>query len=137
MPKLMGVNVLGAVLAALAMFIIGFVWYGVLFQDIWMAARGYSGADLAEPNPAWMAAGFVLELIAAFGIGWLMKRNGVSRLGPAVAFAVPLSLLIAAPMVSYEFVYGLYHSASGWIVDVTHIIATFAAAAAVLSFFDN
>lgn len=137
MPKLLGVNILGAALAAIAMFFIGFLWYGVLFQDIWLAARGYTAEDMAAANPAWMAGGFVIELFAAFGIGWLMSRHNISQLGTAVMFAIPLSLLIAVPMVSYEFVYGLQHSVPGWIVDTTHVIATFVVGAAVLSFFSD
>lgn len=136
MPRVMGVNMLGALLAALAMFFIGFVWYGLLFTDMWMAARGYDASQLEGQDPAWMAGGFVLEFLAAFGIGWLMKRVGVSTLGAAAAFGLTLSLLIAAPMVSYEYVYGAFHHTGGWLVDVSHVLATFVAAAAVLSFFD-
>lgn len=137
MPKFLGVSVLGAVLAAIAMFFIGFLWYGVLFQDIWMAARGYTAEDMTAANPAWMAGGFLIELVSALGIGWLMSRGNISKLGSAVMFAIPLSLLIAVPMVSYEFVYGLQHSIPGWIVDTTHVVATFTVGAAVLSFFSD
>ena len=40
MPKITGVNVLGVLLAAVAMFFIGFIWYGLLFTEPWMAANG-------------------------------------------------------------------------------------------------
>ena len=40
MPKIAGVNVLGVLLAAVAMFFIGFIWYGLLFTEPWMAANG-------------------------------------------------------------------------------------------------
>lgn len=136
MPRVMGVNMLGVLLAALAMWMIGFVWYGVAFSDAWMASRGYVDADFEGSHPAWMAGGFVLELVAALGIGWLMKRLGVSTLGAAVGFGLTLALLIALPMISYEVVYSAEHSLNGWLIDASHVIATFVAGAAVLSFFD-
>lgn len=136
MPRLYDVNLLGVLLAAVAMFFVGFIWYGLLFSDIWMAGRGYVEADLEGANPAWMGAGFLIELVTAFGIGWLMKRQNITRLPTALAFALPLALLIAVPVTSYEFVYGAYHSIAAWLVDCSHRLVTLLVGAAVLSLFD-
>lgn len=136
MPRLLGVNVLGGFLAAIAMFMVGFVWYGLAFSQIWMDARGFELAQFEGQSPAWLAGGFLIEIVAAFGIGWLMKRLGISTFGAAVGFAVTLALLIGVPLMSYEFVYGAFHSVAGWLVDASHILVTIVAGAAVLSFFD-
>ena len=48
MPKLAGVNLLGVLLAALAIYFVGFVWFGLLFQDLWVNANGYTEAQLTE-----------------------------------------------------------------------------------------
>jgi hypothetical protein len=37
MPKL---NLVGIIVASLVFFFIGFLWYGLLFTDAWMAAHG-------------------------------------------------------------------------------------------------
>ena len=136
MPRVSGVNVVGVFVAALAMFFVGFVWYGLLFSDTWMAGRGYVLEDMEGANPAWMAGGFLIELVMAFGIGWLMKRANISRLSTGVGFALPLALLTALPLTSYEFVYGAYHSVGAWLVDVSHRVVVMLVGAAVLSFFD-
>lgn len=42
MPKIFGINALGVLLAAVAMYFMGFIVYGLLATDIWMGARGYT-----------------------------------------------------------------------------------------------
>lgn len=136
MPRIGNVNLLGVLLAAIAMFFVGFVFYGLLFTDIWMSARGYTPEMGEGQNPAWMGAGFLIELILAFGIGWLLKQRGLSGMGECVAFAVMLVLLIGFPLIAYEYVYGFYHSVPGVLVDWGHKLVTFSVGAAILSFFD-
>ena len=155
MPKIAGVNVLGVLLAAVAMFFIGFIWYGVLFQEPWMAANGMffvdpakeyiqwlsadgiqSTATAAGPDPMVMLAGFVLSLVLSFGLGWHMKQKNISTLGAAVMFGLWMSLLIGLPLIAYDTVYTPYGSLMGFFVDGSHTVATIIAACAVLSFFD-
>ncbi|MCI4645207.1 MAG: DUF1761 domain-containing protein [Hyphomonadaceae bacterium] len=136
MPRIAGVNLVGVLLAAVAMFFVGFLWYGLLFSDIWMAGRGYVEADFEGANQAWMAGGLLIELVMAFGLGWLLKRQGISMMSTALAFALPLGLLIAVPLASYEFIYGLQHSVGAWLVDASHRVVTLLVGAAVLSLLD-
>lgn len=155
MPKIAGVNLLGVLLAAVAMFFIGFIWYGVLFQEPWMAANGMFFVDPAKeyiqwlsadgiqstatamgPDPMVMLAGFVLSLVLSFGLGWHMQQKNISKLSTAVLFGLWISLLIGLPLVAYDTVYTPYRSLMGFFVDGSHAIATIIAACAVLSFFD-
>ena len=136
MPRILGVNAVGALLAAVAMFFVGFVFYGALFSDIYMSARGFTEANYEANGQAWMAAGFLIELVAAFGIGWVIKAKGARGLMPCLMAGVMLALLVALPMLSYEFVYGWRHDLPGLFVDWGHALVAFAAGGAVLSFFD-
>ncbi len=155
MPKIAGVNLLGVMLAAIAMFFVGFIWYGVLFTEPWMGANGLFFADESKqvmqwltadglqsiqadagPNPMVMLWGFVLSLVLSFGLGWHMKQKGVAQLGPAILYGLGLSLLIGVPLMAYDTVYTPYGSVLGLFVDGSHTVATFLAACAVLSFFD-
>ena len=155
MPKIAGVNLLGVLLAAVAMFFIGFIWYGVLFQEPWMAANGMFFVDPAKeyiqwlsadgiqstatamgPDPMVMLAGFVLSLVLSFGLGWHMQQKNISKLSTAVLFGLWISLLIGLPLVAYDTVYTPYRSLMGFFVDGSHAIATIIAACAVLSSFD-
>lgn len=155
MPKIAGVNLLGVVLAAVAMFFIGFLWYGVLFQEPWMNANGLFFADEtkqsmqwltadgiqsvasdAGPNPMVMLWGFVLSLVLSFGLGWHMKQKSISKAGTAALFGLWIGLLIGVPLMAYDTVYTPFGSLMGLFVDGSHTVVTFVAASLVLSFFD-
>lgn len=155
MPKIAGVNPLGVFLAAVAMYFVGFIWYGFLFTEPWMAANGLFFADEAKttmqwltadglqslsadagPNPMVMLWGFVLSLVLSFGLGWHMNQKNISKLGTAALFGLWMSLLIGVPLMAYDTVYTPYGSLMGLFVDGSHTVATFVAACVVLSFFD-
>ena len=155
MPKIAGVNLLGVVLAAVAMFFIGFLWYGVLFQEPWMNANGLffvdetkqsmqwltaegiqSVAGDAGPNPMVMLWGFVLSLVLSFGLGWHMNQKNISKAGTAALFGLWIGLLIGVPLMAYDTVYTPFGSFMGLFVDGSHTVVTFVAASVVLSLFD-
>lgn len=136
MPRLMGVNLLGVLLAALAMFFVGFIFYGMLFTDIWMTSRGYTPNMFEGQSGAWMGAGFLIEVVLALALGWVLKAKGVSGLGSSIGVGIAAAILFGFPLLSYEFAYGAHHSVSGLLVDWGHILVGFVAGAAVLSFFD-
>ncbi|MEL6857920.1 MAG: DUF1761 domain-containing protein [Pseudomonadota bacterium] len=155
MPKIAGVNLLGVLLAAVAMFFIGFIWYGLLFVEPWMGANGLFFTDEAKtamqwltadglqtvaadagPNPIVMLWGFVLSLVLSFGLGWHMKQKNISKLNTALLFGLWMSLLIGVPLMAYDTVYTPYGSLMGLFVDGSHTVVTFVAACAVLSLFD-
>ncbi len=136
MPKLAGVNLLGIVLAALAMWIIGFIWYGLLFSNAWMSAHGWTEASFEGQSALWMPAGFLISLILSFGLGWHMKQKQIAKLDTAALFGLWLALLIGVPLMMYAYVYSPSHSWELLLIDGSHTIVTFVAACAVLSFFD-
>ncbi|NIJ18728.1 hypothetical protein FHS95_000397 [Sphingomonas naasensis] len=63
----MQIHWLAILLAALAGFLVGGLWYGPLFGKAWMKARGITPESAAQANmPLIFGATFVLNLIAAF-----------------------------------------------------------------------
>ena len=154
MPKIAGVNPIGVLLAAIAMFLIGFIWYGLAFTEPWMGANGLFFTDEtktmmqwltadglqtvardAGPDPMIMLLGFVLSLVLSFGLGWHMNQKNNSKLSTAVLFGLWMSLLIGVPLMAYDTVYTPYNSLAGLLVDGSHTVATFVVACAVMSFF--
>ena len=152
MPRLAGVNLLGFVLAGIVIWFIGFIFYGLLFSGPWMEGTGLYWANaektvinyltaegvqpMPAPSPYWMAGGFLLSLVIAFGLGWHMRQKGITQLSTAVLFGLWLSLLIGVPLMAYDFIYTPWHSLSGFLVDGAHTVVSFVAACAVLSFFE-
>ena len=136
MPRLSGVNLVGVLLAAIAMWIVGAVWYGLVFSEAWLAASGWTEAMFEDQSPIWMVAGFVLSLVLAFGLGWHMKQKSITKLNTAALFGLWLALLVGVPLMAYGYVYSPGHSLELFMINASHTVVTFVAACAVLSFFD-
>lgn len=138
MPRVAGVNILGGVLAAVAIYFVGFIWFGALFQELWVTANGYTDEQLAENfNPGIVfGGGALIPLVLAFAIGWLLKATHTSGLVPSIVFGAKLALVVAAPILAYGFVYNVYHSTTDLMLDIGHSLVGFMLGAAVLSFFE-
>jgi hypothetical protein len=101
--SMLHVNWGGVAAGTVAAYLAGFVWYGVLFEDRWLAL---SGATTSE-SPLLMAAGFLAVLISVFGLDWVIRRTGSlgwisgARVGLATAFF--FGLTVAAN----DFIYGV------------------------------
>ena len=138
MPRLAGVNLLGGLLAAIAIYFVGALWFGLVFDQIWMDANGYTLEQIeASFSPSiFFGVGFLIPLILAFSLGWLLKLTGTKGLMPCVLFGVKTALFVAAPILAYSFVYDPVHSVADLLLDIGHSLAGFMIGAAVLSFFD-
>ncbi|MEM7663436.1 MAG: DUF1761 domain-containing protein [Pseudomonadota bacterium] len=138
MPRIAGVSLLGGLLAAVAIYAVGALWFGALFQELWVTANGYTDEQLTENFNAGIVfgGGAIIPIILAFAIGWLLKATNTSALVPSVVFAAKLALFIAAPILAYSFVYNVYHSTTDLMLDIGHSLVGFMLGAAVLSFFE-
>jgi hypothetical protein len=87
-------------------------------------------------SPTWMAGGFLIELVLAFGIGWVLKLKGANGLAACVTTALTLAIVISLPTLAYDFVYGAHHNLPGLMVDWGHTLVGIGLAGAILSFFD-
>ncbi|MGB3624384.1 MAG: DUF1761 domain-containing protein [Henriciella sp.] len=153
MPRIANVNLLGVLLAAIVIYFVGFIWYGLLFAEpymngigvffgenmgtvTWMTPEGARTESQMPMETGWMIAGMVLPIVLAFGLGWHMKQKAITSLPSAVLYGLWLSLLIGVPLMAYSLVYTPWHSVPGFLVDASHTVVTIIAGCAVLSFFD-
>ena len=73
------VNWLGALVAAIATFLVGGVWYSpILFARPWMEAMGLSDADLKGGTGKIFGASFVLQLVAAVNLAFFLAGGKAS-----------------------------------------------------------
>ena len=128
-------NYLGVFVAALASFLLGWLWYGVLFRTQWMAAVGKSEEQCKDmkPEPVHMAMTFVCLAIMA-----LMLAGIIGHLGPS-GYSVKNGIISGAA-VWFGFVITTMYVAHGyqgakraltWI-DGGHWLAVLAVQGAVL-----
>lgn len=129
-----GVNTLGVFLAALTIFMTGFVFYAVLFQELWLEAMGISMAEAeAGGEPGWMAAGFLISLAIALGLSMLLAWRNWPGLGGAAACGAAAAILFGAAVEGYDLVYTPEHSWTLFWIDSLHHVVGWTLAAMVLS----
>lgn len=138
MPRIAGVSLVGGILATLVIYAVGALWFGLLFDQMWMDANGYTVEQIEESFsvPIFAGGGFIIPLILAFALGWLIKKTGASGLVSCMIFGAKMALFVAAPILAYGFVYDPVHSVVDLVLDVGHSFTGFIVGAAVLSFFE-
>ncbi len=138
MPKIMNTSWLAVLLATIVFYMVGFIWYGMLFEAQWLEASGMTKAQAEANMEALGAMVFVWGLLVSLGqaLGVLMVINlaGAKRLPACLKVTFWLFVTIAAPIMAYACLYGSY-SLSGYIVDFTHLLVGYLAMAAIYAAF--
>jgi len=80
------VNWVAIVIAAIAQFIIGWVWYGPLFGKTWMSMMGMSQQSMSrEGMGKIMTLNFIGSLVTAAVLSMLVGWMGAKTLGAGIA----------------------------------------------------
>ena len=138
MPKLFGNSLLSLLIATIAFYMLGFVWYGFLFADSWMHLTGITEAKAVEMSSEMGAMmyvwGLLITLAQVIGIAAVLNWAGASRLLTCVKIAVVLAVLLVLPVISYG---GIYEGVSIHLIGINflHLLLGYALVAAILSFF--
>ncbi|RKF21266.1 DUF1761 domain-containing protein [Altericroceibacterium spongiae] len=100
------INMLAIFLAALAFFVIGMVWYGLLFGKIWQREAGITDGTIARGHN--MALIFVLaflfELLIALMLGHQYARTNPSPRG-LMMIATGFGATIMAPAIGINYLF--------------------------------
>ncbi len=130
MPKL---NPVGIAVASIAFFLIGFLWYGILFAEAWMTAEGLTEEDAGDPVS--MLGGFLITVMQVLGLAIVLKWKGVEGTADAASAAAFLWAVLALPLALYDFVYLPAHDLKLLMIDAGHLLIGWVVSAAVLSRF--
>jgi hypothetical protein len=118
MPK---INFLAVFTAAIVSFLVGGLWYSLLFKGAWMRANKFKEEDLMKGNPALIfGLSFVFSLIMAFNLAafigaeasltWGLTAGGLAGAG-WVGTAIAVTALFERRSLHYVLINCLY-----WIV---------------------
>ena len=138
MPKIFGTSWAGILAATVIFYLLGFLWYGVVFSEMWMAFNGITMEEAtaqSEKLGAMMyVAGIIITLLQVLGLAYILNHASASVLMTCVKICAIIAVLIALPMMMYAHVYeGRSHQAVG--LDFAHILIGYALVGAILSFF--
>ncbi len=99
------VNVWAVLVAAVAYFAIGAVWYMVLSKP-WMAAVGTTRADVERgSNPVLFAVTFLFEAVAVFTLAVLLGNTMLAGIGGGATVGALVGIGIWFALMSVTFVY--------------------------------
>jgi hypothetical protein len=126
-----GINWLAVIAAAIAIYAIGFVIYGVMMpMDANVAMSGMTDAERATADARMMYSPLMPILTAVF-MAVLFKWGQVADAVAGVKWAVVIGLASAVPTMLYGWVYGGLNT-SMTMIDVSHLLLGHIAAGAIL-----
>lgn len=71
-----GINLFAVLVSAVASMIIGFVYYGPVFQKQYLDAAGFTIEEAQTTPPSYYGASFVFALVEAFFLAVLLRSMG-------------------------------------------------------------
>lgn len=128
------INLLAVLLAALSAFVLGGLWYSVLFGRQWMALTGQSEEGLKSGNPALIFGGaFLLNLIAAAVLAMFLGPMPV-KYATLAGFSVGLCWVATSFGVNYLFE---RRPVGLWLINAGYCTLQFTAMGAIIGAFQG
>jgi hypothetical protein len=97
MALLTGINYLAVFVSAIVYFILGFLWYSVLFAGTWRKETGIPEAT-AKPSPGALIGQFISTYLFTLGIAVVLKLQGTQGVAGAIVTCALVTVLFAAPI---------------------------------------
>lgn len=124
----MKLNWLGIWVATVVAFFIGFLWYGLIFSEQWVALTGVTADE--EGGSIWMALGFVQTFITMVGLGWLIGQTDGGWMG-GLKIGLMAGVFFAVTTSAYNFIYQT--SVMGLLpIDWSHLLAVYGVGGAII-----
>jgi len=127
-------NWLAVIVVTVAGFMIGWLWYGVLFGKAWMAEMKITPeAAAAKPNMArFFITGFVLTLISTFALAWILRGHGTASAMKGAEWGAMIGLLLVGARLANGGVWEC-RSLKLQAINVGHELVMFAVQGAILA----
>jgi hypothetical protein len=128
------INWLAVLLGALAFFLVGAIWYGVLFSQAWQKAAGMSDEKIQSGNMALIfGLTFLAELVISLTLWHGIARSGASDRA-VMMMAVGFGATIMVPAIGINYLY-LRKTLAHFLIDAGHFIVGMTAMGGVFLLF--
>ncbi|MFS2317528.1 DUF1761 domain-containing protein [Maricaulis sp. D1M11] len=110
MPRIFGVNIIATLVAGLALFMLGAVWFGAIFQQAWSALHAFTPEQIAagEANVAIsMSLGFLVSILSAGFLGFVLNKVGATSMAAALQWSLILCFGFVVLTQFYNPVYAM------------------------------
>ncbi len=105
MPEIFNTKIWIIFLASVVFFLIGWVWYGMLFMEKWMTLEGLTIDENSAPSPKEMLFGFTISLAQALGLAGVIGSSGKYGLTSGLKTGALAWLFFAVPLMAYRWNY--------------------------------
>jgi Na+/melibiose symporter-like transporter len=127
-----GINWLAVIVAAVAIYAIGFVIYGMKIPaETWMAWEGITAKDMESVGSSRMPFSVVMPLMTAIFMAVIFKWARVAGASNGAKWGAVVAFASAIPAMMYGWVYGI-GPVEVTLVDSGHILLGHVAAGAIL-----
>tara|TARA_R110002072_G_scaffold292544_2_gene461295 strand:- start:16177 stop:16575 length:399 start_codon:yes stop_codon:yes gene_type:complete len=127
-------NLLAVVSGALAFFLVGALWYGVLFGKAWQRSARLSDEETRSGNMALIfGLTYLFELLIATTLWHGIERSGASDRA-TMMMAVGFGATVMVPALGIHYLY-LRKTLTHFLIDSGHIVAGMAAMGEVFLLF--
>lgn len=122
------INPLAVGLAALAAFVVGGLWYSLLFAKAWQRAAGVTDEQLRSGTVRIFVGSFLLAVVMAASLAAFIGAGGLA-FGTLAGLAAGLTWVAAAFGITYLFE---RRSFVLWAINAGYHVATFTAMGAII-----
>lgn len=131
--RVAGHNVIAIALASIVFFMLGWLWFGMLFMEPWANGHGIP-LDAGEGmSPAWMASGFLIAVLSAIGVSIAVRWGGLPDLVGAVKKALLLWVGFGLTAALYTYVYQPEHSSAVLMIDASYTLVGWSVMAVIVA----
>ena len=125
---LKSVNWIAVLVSVVVLEIVGFLWYAVIFSQIWMDALGTP----QDPKPLAVAQslGVINTLIIVVGLDWLLNRLNRSGLAASVTTALLAWLFFDFTTMALDYLF-VGHNATVVIINMGYQLVAYALAGVI------
>lgn len=103
MGPIVGDNWIAIIVAAIAIYAVGFVIYGGL-SKLWLSQSGYTKEQL-QPHTWKMALSPIMPILTAIGLALILKLARVDNLATGLMISFEIWLFLVLPARLYNYVY--------------------------------
>jgi hypothetical protein len=125
------INHMAVWVSAFVFFGWGYLWYGLLFGNQWMAAMGKNPANFAAPPTVYLWS-FILGLILSYATAMALTRHPEDQtVSQGISFALFMGVALYATQTLNHVIYENIPM-SLWIIDTLYTVIGFAIVGAIV-----
>ena len=127
MPSIFKTKLWIILLATIVFFMIGWLWYGILFMEKWMSLEGIPlEKNSAGPPTKEIIGGIFISLFQALGLAGIISLTGKYSVMSGLKIGALTWLFFAVPLMAYRWNYAegpteLFH------IDIAHLLVGYIA----------